>query len=220
MRNLQESELRMTVQNKIAERIVTVFGSSRPAQGDADYQEAFQLGKELAARGFAVCSGGYGGVMEAVSRGAKEAGGKTYGVTAEFFGRDANKWIDVEARMKTWEERLFELIRLAHGFVACKGGTGTLVELAVVWEMLNKSVMEERPFAVLGDFWQPILNRVREVEQGKVEQGKVEQGPRPSTEVPRWAEASGNLVQSSPTPQDAANYLAEKLLAKKDRVGK
>src|SRR5208283_5204942 len=117
-------------------------------------------------RGFAVCSGGYGGVMEAASRGAKEAGGKTYGVTAEFFGRKVNQWVDVEVRKKTWEERLFELIRLADGFVACKGGTGTLVELAVVWEMLNKSVMARKPFAVLGDFWQPILERVREVEQG------------------------------------------------------
>jgi uncharacterized protein (TIGR00725 family) len=207
MRKLQESELNMTVQNRIAERIVTVFGSSRPAAGDADYQEAFQLGKELGARGFAVCSGGYGGVMEAVSRGAKDAGGKTYGVTAEFFAREANKWIDVEVRMKTWEERLFELIRLGHGFVACKGGTGTLVELAVVWEMLNKSVMEERPFAVLGDFWQPILDRVREVEQG----------PRPSTEVPRWAEANGNLVQSFQSAREAASYLADKLLAKKSK---
>jgi uncharacterized protein (TIGR00725 family) len=199
----------MAIKNPISECIVTVFGSSRPTQGDADYQEAFELGKELGARGLAVCCGGYGGVMEAASRGAKEAGGKTYGVTAEFFGRQANKWIDVEVRMKTWEERLFELIRLGHGFVACKGGTGTLVELAVVWEMLNKSVMEERPFAVLGDFWQPILDRVREVEQG----------PGPSTEVPRWAEANGNLVQTFRSPQDTANYLAEKLLAMKSKTG-
>jgi uncharacterized protein (TIGR00725 family) len=206
---MQERALTMAIKNPITERIVTVFGSSRPTQGDPDYQDAFDLGKELGARGLAVCSGGYGGVMEAVSRGAKEAGGKTYGVTAEFFGRQANKWIDVEVRMKTWEERLFELIRLGHGFVACKGGTGTLVELAVVWEMLNKSVMEERPFAVLGDFWQPILDRVREVEQG----------PRPSTEVPRWAEANGNLVQTFRSPQDAANYLAEKLLPKKGKAG-
>jgi uncharacterized protein (TIGR00730 family) len=116
------------------ESIVTVFGSSRPREGDAGYEEARVLGRALAKHGFAVCSGGYGGVMEAVSRGAKETGGKTYGVTAEFFrAAKLNPWIDVEVRMKTWEERLFELIRMAHGFVACKGGTGTLVELAVVW---------------------------------------------------------------------------------------
>ncbi len=75
------------------------------------------------------------GVMEAVSRGVKQAGGKTYGVTAEFFSRKTNEWVDVEVRKRTWQERLFELIELADGFVACKGGTGTLVELAVVWEM-------------------------------------------------------------------------------------
>ena len=68
--------------------------------------------------------------------------------------------------METWQERLFELIRLGDGFVACKGGTGTLVELAVVWEMLNKGVMAGKPFVTLGDFWAPILERVREVEAG------------------------------------------------------
>ena len=185
----------------IDEKIVAVFGSSRPLERDADYAEARELGRQLAERGFAVCSGGYGGVMEAASRGAKEAGGKTYGVTAEFFARGANEWIDVEVRKKTWEERLFELIRLADGFAVCKGGTGTLVELAVVWEMLNKSVMTGKPIAVVGHFWQPILDRVREVEQG----------PASSTQGRVWGEANGNLVHTAATPQLAADYLATRL---------
>src|SRR5262249_23461564 len=147
------------------EIIVTVFGSSRLREGSPDYEEARVLGCALAKHGFAVCSGGYAGVMEAVSCGAKEVGGKTYGVTVAFFkSAKLNRWVDVEVRKETWEERLFELIRMAHGFVACKGGTGTLVELAVVWEMLNKSVMQKKSFAVLGHFWSPILERVREVE--------------------------------------------------------
>lgn len=179
------------------EKIVTVFGSSRPREGEADYEEARVLGRALAKHGFAVCSGGYGGVMEAVSRGAKEARGKTYGVTAEFFtAAKLNSWVDTEVRMKTWEERLFELIRLADGFVACKGGTGTLVELAVVWEMLNKSVITGKPFAVLGDFWQPVLDRVREVETGH---------PAP------WGEANGRLVHVAAGPGDAASYLQTRL---------
>ncbi len=179
------------------EKIVTVFGSSRPREGEVDYEEARVLGRALAKHGFAVCSGGYGGVMEAVSRGAKEAGGETYGVTAEFFtAAKLNSWIDTEVRMKTWEERLFELIRLADGFVACKGGTGTLVELAVVWEMLNKSVMSGKPFTVLGDFWQPVLDRVREVELGH---------PAP------WGEANGRLVHVAAGPGDAASYLQTRL---------
>jgi len=175
---------------------VTVFGSSRPREGDADYEEARLLGGALAESGYGVCSGGYGGVMEAVSRGAKEAGGKTYGITAEFFKAKSNPWIDVEVHVKTWQERLFELIRVADGFVACKGGTGTLVELAVVWEMLNKSVMAEKPFAVLGDFWQPILDRVREVELG-----------HPAL----WGEANGRLVHVAATPGGVVRHLKEKL---------
>src|SRR5437879_9376505 len=162
------------------ELIVTVFGSSRPLEGDADYEEARVLGRALARHGFSICSGGYGGVMEAVSRGAKEASGKTYDMTADFFkNAKLNAWIDLEVRMKTWEERLFELIRCADAFVACKGGTGTLVELAVVWEMMNKAVMPQKPFAVLGHFWEPVLDRVRQVELGH--------------SVP-WGEANGRLV--------------------------
>ena len=92
------------------EKIITVFGSSRPDVGHADYEEARVLGTALARRGFAICTGGYGGVMEAASHGAKEAGGKTYGVTAEFFSRRANEWVDVEVRKKTWQERLFALM--------------------------------------------------------------------------------------------------------------
>src|SRR4029077_16757740 len=179
------------------ESIVTVFGSSRPRERDADYEEARVLGRALAKHGFAVCSGGYGGVMEAVSRGAKEAGGRTYGVTAEFFKTARlHAWIDVEVRAKTWEERLFELIRRADAFVACKGGTGTLGELGVVWEILNKSVMTGKPFAVLGDFWTPVLDRVREVELGH---------PAP------WGEANGRLVYVGGTPGAVASHLTTKL---------
>jgi uncharacterized protein (TIGR00730 family) len=178
------------------ERIVTVFGSSRPRESDAEYEEARELGRILAAAGFSVCTGGYGGVMAAVSRGAKEGGGKTYGVTAEFFSARANSWIDVEVRVATWQERLFELIRLAHGFVACKGGTGTLVELAVVWEMLNKSVMTGKPLSVLGQFWSPIIECVRSVEL-------AHRSP--------WGEANERLIYVAATPEEAVRHLKETL---------
>jgi len=177
-------------------KIITVFGSSRPKEGDADYAEARQLGFALAAKGFIVCTGGYGGVMEAASRGAKDAGGRTLAVTAEFFQARANRWVDEEVRVDTWQSRLFELVRRGHGYVACKGGTGTLVELAVVWEMLNKGVMEQRPFVVLGEFWRPILDRVREVELGH---------PSP------WGEAANRMVHVASSPSLAADYLAGRL---------
>ncbi len=81
-------------------------------------------------------------------------------------------------------------------YVACKGGTGTLVELAVVWEMLNKRVMEGKPFVTLGEFWQPILENVRAVELG-----------HPS----RWGEADNRLIHIAPAAEEVASYLAKHL---------
>jgi hypothetical protein len=179
------------------ERVITVFGSSRPRENDADYQEAFQLGCALGKAGFDVCTGGYGGVMEAVSRGAKTAGAMTYGVTTKFFTAHTNAWIDREIRMEDWQQRLFELIRVGDGFVACKGGTGTLAEIAVVWEMLNKSVIAGKPFLVLGDFLVPILERVREVELR-----------HPTV----WGEGTAKLVHSAATPEEATEFLRRALV--------
>jgi hypothetical protein len=181
---------------KSASKIVTVFGSSRPRAGDAHYAEAQTLGAELAARGFIVCSGGYGGVMEAASRGAKEAGGRTLAVTARFFTARANQWVDEEISVDTWQDRLFELIRRGDAFIACPGGTGTLVELAVAWEMLNKGAMAKKPLVVLGEFWQPVIERVREVELGHDS---------------RWAEQGEPLVRVAASPAGAAAYLAKEL---------
>jgi hypothetical protein len=178
------------------QNIITVFGSSRPEDGHGDYAEALALGAALATAGFAVCTGGYGGVMEAVSRGARESGGRVFAVTSSFFRAPTNRWVEEETRVDTWQERLFELVRLGDGYVACKGGTGTLVELAVVWEMLNKNAMAARPFVVLGDFWLPILERVREVERGN-----------PS----KWGESNDPLVHQAPTPAEAAQFLAARL---------
>jgi uncharacterized protein (TIGR00730 family) len=174
-------------------RVITVFGSSRPREGDTTYIEAMALGAALAESGFIVCSGGYAGVMEAVSRGAKDAGGRTLAVTAKFFAAKANRWVDDEIRVQTWQDRLFELIRRGHGFIACTGGTGTLVELAVVWEMLNKGVMKKKPLVVLGEFWQPVIERVREVEL-------AHNSP--------WGEAIERLIETASSPARAAEILS------------
>jgi uncharacterized protein (TIGR00730 family) len=188
---------------KSGEKVITVFGSSRPRPGHAHYSEAQELGAQLAAKGFAVCSGGYAGVMEAVSRGAKEAGGRTLAVTAKFFRAQANQWVDEEIRVDTWQERLFELINRGNGFVVCPGGTGTLVELSVVWEMLNKGVMARKPIVALGGFWRGVVDCVREVEL-------ADDSP--------WGERGEALIHFADSPADAAAFLASRLEAQKKPV--
>jgi len=132
--------------------------------------------------------------MEAVSRGAKEAGGRTIGITAQFFKARVNQHIDEEIRKKTWQDRLFALIESGDAFVTCPGGTGTLVELAVVWEMLNKNVIGRKPLVVLGEFWHPIIDRVREVELGHES---------------KWGEKQDSLIHRAASSADAATFLAE-----------
>ncbi len=140
--------------------VVTVFGSSRPAPGSERYETARRLGELLARAGFSVATGGYGGTMEAVSRGAREAGGRTIGVTAAVFQSAANAWVEEEIRVETWQERLLKLVELGAGYVVLPGGTGTLVELAVAWEWINKGFQLQKPVVILGDFWEPVVQAI------------------------------------------------------------
>lgn len=191
---------------KRKEKVITVFGSSRPRDGQADYEMARELGRLLAECGFAVCSGGYGGVMEGVSRGAKESGGRVVGVTSKAFRAKTNRWVDEEIRVDSWRHRLFELVRRGDGYVACKGGTGTLAELAVVWEMQNKGLMRGvKPFVVLGDFWTPVLDLMRWVERERDSE---------------WGEGEDALARAAGTPQAAAEFLAARLLGAEQFKGR
>src|SRR3989338_3822208 len=98
--------------------IIAVLGSGSARQKSKEWKLAYDAGFLLAKAGFVVANGGYGGAMEASAKGARDAGGKTVGVTTdEFQGSLANSFIDQEIKVKFWRERLFKLIDLAHGFL-------------------------------------------------------------------------------------------------------
>ena len=98
--------------------------------------------------------------MEAVSRGAAEAGGRVIGVLASSFSSKANRWVQQQIMVENWEQRLWKLIALGNGYVACSGGMGTLVELAVAWEVMHKRLLPRRPLVVLGEFWRPVVEQI------------------------------------------------------------
>ncbi len=143
-------------------KTITIFGSSRPEHDTAEYQQAYEVGLALGTAGFAICNGGYGGTMEASARGAKDGKGTTIAVTSQFFKRNANRWIDREITTQTPVERLLKLIELGDGYLILKGGTGTLLELAAVWEFINKGMTKEKPIVILGDFWKPLIATLRD----------------------------------------------------------
>lgn len=144
----------------MASPIISVFGSSAVAESSDAHRQAQELGSALARAGFAVATGGYAGVMEAVSRGAAEAGGTVFGVVAHALPGKPNRWVERIITVDTWEQRLFRLIALGDGYVACPGATGSLVEFAVAWEMMNKGLLGRRPLVALGEFWRPIIEQI------------------------------------------------------------
>ena len=140
---------------------ITVFGGRHPVEGDLEYQEAVRLGTLLAAANYAVMSGGYCGVMEAVSRGVREAGGTAIGVTMEIFGNlPPNPFLTREIRTSNFFEHLNVLTSSASGFVALRGGMGTLTEISLIWNMLQTRTMEIKPLVLLGRFWRPMLQSI------------------------------------------------------------
>ncbi len=144
--------------------IITVFGSSTPRPLSPAYQIAYELGRAIAQAGWTLCNGGYGGTMEAAARGAVEAGGHTIGVTCSSLGWRGGPNTYIRQEIPTFDllTRLNTLVRLGRAYVVLPGGTGTLLELALVWELLNKGLLRRRaPLILLGDHWTPLLEPIR-----------------------------------------------------------
>jgi len=142
---------------------ISVFGGSQPKEGDAAYAEAMQLGKLLAQRGHTVLTGGYIGAMEAVSRGAYEAGGHVIGVTCEeiesWRAVKPNRWIKEERRERTLNERLQVLIQDCDVALALPGGAGTLTEIMLMWNLMIVESRHRSPLILIGRGWQSTLDQ-------------------------------------------------------------
>ena len=139
------------------EKIVTIFGGSKCKETDPEYAQAREVGATLAEAGFTICTGGYLGVMEAASRGAREKGGRVLGIVMNQFKKEPNRFLTDKVATDHFYDRLQHLITRSVGFVAIKGGMGTVVELSLVWNKLMTQVLEPRPLVLLGDCWPPVV---------------------------------------------------------------
>jgi uncharacterized protein (TIGR00730 family) len=143
-------------------KTIAVFGSSRRDEDSEYYREAYDLGRELARAGYAVLSGGYSGSMGAVSRGAAEAGGRVIGVTCAVFDPlPPNAWLTEEIKAPTMLDRLAIMLDRSDGFVAVRGGIGTLSEVTLAWSLLQTRSQTGKPLVLLGADWQAIVDAFR-----------------------------------------------------------
>jgi uncharacterized protein (TIGR00725 family) len=158
-------------------RTIAVFGASMSAPGDGYYDEGVRCGALLARAGFAVATGGYGGTMEAVSKGAREAGGQVIGVTAPGVFPDRarpNEHVTAETRSRSLIERIDELTGSTDGAIVLWGSLGTAAELLVAWNLAYvapHSGLVPKPVVVVGDPWASLVPHLEEtlgVEPGLV----------------------------------------------------
>lgn len=145
----------MTESNK--DKIVTIFGGSRCRENSEEYREAKRIGELLAEAGFTICTGGYLGVMEAASRGAREKGGRVFGILMNEFKTEPNRYLTDKVASQHFYERLQNLIMRSVGFIALRGGMGTVTEISLVWNKLQTGVIDRRPIVLLGDCWKKVV---------------------------------------------------------------
>ena len=143
-------------------RIVTIFGGSKCAQDSPEYLEAKAMGRRLAEAGFTICTGGYLGIMEAAYRGAHEVGGRVLGIVMNQFKHEPNRFHTDKVATNHFYERLQNLITRSVGFVAFKGGMGTVTEISLVWNKLQTGVLEPRPLVLLGESWRRVVRAWKE----------------------------------------------------------
>lgn len=141
--------------------LISVFCASVAPSGGALARQAYALGAALARVGLDLCNGGYGGAMAESARGAKAAGGATIGITVDQWGLEANRWIDRQIHARSITDRLTHLLELGDGYAVLPGGSGTLLELAAVWEYQNKRLLPPKPIVMVGNFWLPLVQAAR-----------------------------------------------------------
>nr|WP_308301438.1 TIGR00730 family Rossman fold protein [Frankia sp. AiPa1] len=144
-------------------RAVTVFGSARIRPDDPVYALSQRLGAALARAGFAVITGGGPGVMEAVNRGAQEAGGLSVGLGIELpYEQRLNDWVDLGVSFRYFFVRKTMFVKYAEAFVILPGGLGTLDELFEALTLVQTGKVTRFPVVLIGsDYWSGLLDWLR-----------------------------------------------------------
>jgi uncharacterized protein (TIGR00730 family) len=139
---------------------IAVLGSARLNEDDRRWALAHELGELLADAGFVIVTGGYGGLMAAVSRGAHERGGFVIGLPMRHWSAiTPNEWNADLRWSEDYGSRLNHILRCA-AVIALPGGVGTLSELAVAWAA-SQTERQAQPLVLLGECWPPLISAIR-----------------------------------------------------------
>ncbi|MBE6400050.1 MAG: TIGR00730 family Rossman fold protein [Lentisphaerae bacterium] len=139
--------------------LVSVFGSARTAESDADYVSARELGKLLHHAGYGVITGGGPGIMEAAARGAYENGGTTVGLNIELpMEQNPNSYQTLSLTFNYFFVRKVCFLKYSTAFIVYPGGFGTLDELSEVLTMVQTAKINMIPIIFVNrNFWSGLI---------------------------------------------------------------
>ena len=142
---------------------VSIFGSSRIGPQDEYYKLAQQTASQIAKAGFAVITGGGGGVMEAANKGAAEAGGKSIGLNIELPHEQLpNKYQNLSLHFRYFFCRKVMFLKYAHGFIAFPGGYGTMDEFCESLVLIQTLKQASFPVILMcSDYWEGLIKWMR-----------------------------------------------------------
>jgi len=148
---------------------VTIFGSARVKPEDPYYHMAEKLGQLLAQNGFSVITGGGPGIMEAVNKGAAEAGGTSVGMNKKLpYEQKPNPFANLQIDYKYFFIRKVMFVKYAVAYVIMPGGYGTMDEFFEALTLIQTKRVKSFPLILMGsDYWQGLLDWLQNSMQKK-----------------------------------------------------
>lgn len=145
---------------------VTIFGSARAKPGTFVYNEVKRVAAALAEMGCDVITGGGPGLMQAANEGAVEAGApqrsSSVGIRVDLpFEQEANPFVEEAFEHKTFFSRLHHFVLTSDAFVVAPGGIGTVLELTMIWQLLQVRHVRDTPLILVGEMWKELVEWAR-----------------------------------------------------------
>ena len=135
---------------------VTIFGSARAKPGTIAYEETKRVSEALAEMGCDIITGGGPGLMQAANEGVKLAGdsAQSVGIRVDLpFEQESNPFVELAFEHKTFFTRLHHFVLASDAFIVAPGGIGTVLETAMIWQLLQVRHLNATPLILVGKMW-------------------------------------------------------------------
>jgi uncharacterized protein (TIGR00730 family) len=145
---------------------VTIFGSARARPGSLVYEEVKRVATALADMGCDIITGGGPGLMQAANEGAAVANApernRSVGIRVELpFEQEVNPFVDLAFEHKTFFSRLHHFVLTSDAYVVSPGGIGTVLELMLIWQLLQVKHVQDAPLILVGKMWAELVDWAR-----------------------------------------------------------